>query len=384
MICYMIRDLTAFRWIGIIRKKGGSSMRNRLMALLLTFGMVCTLGGCKTEEKPVKPEPTPSPVEDPKPVPSENEEPDGINPLTGLPMDFEYVDNRPIAVMLNNLKAAQPQLGISKADIIYEIPAEGGITRMVGVFQTLDGVETLGSIRSTRPYYLELALGHDALLVHAGGSPEAYQNIRAWGVDNMDGVRGGADAEIFWRDPDRKKKAGYEHSLLTSGDAIQEFLAGNQYRTKHLDGYTYEQRFAEDGTPINGADAAQITLNFSKYKTGKFSYNPDLIQYVASQYGAPYIDGNTGSQPGFTNVLVLETSIYVIKGDNEGRLAVDLTGEGKGTFFCGGKAVPIRWSKAGRSSQFIYTNEDGSPLTLGAGNSYICIMNPNTSTLSYE
>ena len=75
-------------------------------------------------------------------------------------------------VMLNNLKDAMPQLGVSKADIIYEIPAEGGVTRMIGVFQSLEGVETLGSIRSTRPYYLEVALGHDAILVHAGASPD--------------------------------------------------------------------------------------------------------------------------------------------------------------------------------------------------------------------
>lgn len=61
--------------------------------------------------------------------------------------------------MLHNLKEALPQLGQSSADIIYEVPAEGGITRMLGVYQSLDGVGTIGSIRSARPYYLELALG---------------------------------------------------------------------------------------------------------------------------------------------------------------------------------------------------------------------------------
>ena len=65
--------------------------------------------------------------------------------------------------MFNNLKAAQPQLGISRADIIYEVPAEGGITRMLGVFQNISGAGVLGSIRSARPYYIELALGLDAL-----------------------------------------------------------------------------------------------------------------------------------------------------------------------------------------------------------------------------
>ena len=95
---------------------------------------------------------------------------------------------------------------------------------MLGLYQTLEGVGTLGSIRSTRPYYLELALGHDALLVHAGGSPEAYTDIRSWGVDNMDGVNGGSDAKIFWRDAERRKTMNYEHTLVTSGEKILEYL----------------------------------------------------------------------------------------------------------------------------------------------------------------
>ena len=68
-----------------------------------------------------------------------------VNVLTGLPIHEKWENARPIAIMLNNLVAAQPQLGQSKADIIYEVLAEGGITRMVGLFQTLDGVvEAIG------------------------------------------------------------------------------------------------------------------------------------------------------------------------------------------------------------------------------------------------
>ena len=84
------------------------------------------------------------------------------------------------------------------------------------------------------------------------------------------------------------------------------------------------------------------------------------------------------------NVLVLETAISVIPGDKAGRLTVQLTGSGDGTYFCGGKAMTIRWSKADRNSQFVYTLADGTPLTMGQGRSYVCIMSPKTSTLSYE
>ena len=69
--------------------------------------------------------------------------------------------------------------------------------------------------------------------------------------------------------------------------------------------------------------------------------------------------------------------------DSAGRLRVDLTG-GKGTFFCGGKAVDIQWSKGDRNSQLVYKLTDGTPLTLGQGRSYVCIINSASGTLSYQ
>jgi hypothetical protein len=100
------------------------------------------------------------PEEEPEAQPPEEEpEPEFLNPLTGLPISEEDVGNRPIAVMLNNIKAALPQYGISSADIIYEVPAEGGITRMLAIYQSVADVGNIGSVRSTRPYYLDLAQG---------------------------------------------------------------------------------------------------------------------------------------------------------------------------------------------------------------------------------
>ncbi|MDD5931202.1 MAG: DUF3048 domain-containing protein [Oscillospiraceae bacterium] len=368
-------------------------MKKRIVLILLAACMVLTLAGCGEKEAPpaaasspveeaVTPPPPEPESEEPEPVPDPEPVPGGTNPLTGLPMEEAYENDRPVAIMLNNLKTAQPQLGVSQADIIYEIPAEGDITRMVGVFQSLEGVGTLGSVRSARPYYLEVALGHDALYVHAGGSPAAYEDIAAWGVANMDGVNGGSDAKIFWRDANRKSSMGYEHSLVTSGEKITEYLEKGTYRRTHKDGFSYPQTFVENGTPAGGTSAEHIKLAFTRYKTGLFDYDAESGLYMVSQYGSPYTDGNTGEQVGVTNVLVLETAISKIPGDTEGRLKVQMTGSGKGTFFCGGKGVEIQWSKADRNSPFVYTLSDGTPLSLGQGTSYVCITTPKTSSLS--
>lgn len=294
-------------------------------------------------------------------------------------MEPEYERNRPVAVMLNNLKKAQPQLGNSQADIIYEVPAEGGITRMLAVYQTLDGIGTLGSIRSSRPYYIELALGHDALYVHAGGSPEAYQDLKSWKVNNIDGVNGSASqSAVFWRDQERRKTMDYEHTLVTSGEKIQSFWDSSKYAKTHGDGYTYSQTFTDE--PLTGgATAEHVKLAYTSYKTGLFDYDAATGRYLVSQYQAPYVDGNTGEQVSAVNLLLLETNISVISGDKEGRLKVRITGEGDGLLCRNGQSVPIHWSRADRNSPFVYTTADGQPLALGRGNSYVCIMDPKTS-----
>ena len=114
-------------------------MRKKLLSLSLA--LLLALPACSGWQAEGTPAPSPdaawTPADEPAQVqPVETPEYEGPwNPLTGMPISEEWVDRRPVAIMLNNLKAALPQLGQSKADIIYECLAEGGITRMLGVYQ---------------------------------------------------------------------------------------------------------------------------------------------------------------------------------------------------------------------------------------------------------
>ena len=110
------------------------------------------------------------------PEKGEPEEPalKGINDLTGMPMDEAKENNRPLAVMINNIDIAQPLMGVSQSDVMYECLAEGGITRIMACFKDPSGVAEIGSVRSARPYYIRIAQGMDAVYMHSGGSEDAY------------------------------------------------------------------------------------------------------------------------------------------------------------------------------------------------------------------
>lgn len=207
-----------------------------------------------------------------------------------------------IAVMLNNLKKALPQVGVSQADVIYEILAEGGITRMMAVFQDVAGAGEIGTVRSARDYYASLAYGHDAVYLHAGGSPQAYEFIKSRGVTALDCVNGPYEGTLFWRDQERRRSAGLEHSVLTSSETIQELLPTYQrVRLDHEEGFQVGWTFQEG--PEAGGEAAEIlTVPFSTYKTGVFEYDPDSGLYLVEEYGEPYVDGNTGEQVAVKNV----------------------------------------------------------------------------------
>ena len=134
-----------------------------------------------------------------------------------------------------------------------------------------------------------------------------------------------------------------------------------------------EMEFAEDGTPAAGESAGAVTVPFSNYKTGTFTYDPEQQLYLVEEYGEPYIDGDTGEQVGVTNLVVVQTACRNT-GDSLGHITVDLSGSGEGYFACGGKIVPITWSKQAPDGQLYYYGPDGAPLTFGTGRTYVCII----------
>ena len=365
----------------------------RLLPILLAVTLLfcgCAKPG-KTETQPSATEETSAPTEteagkvtvptvpdESTAAPTEKEEAPYHNPLTGEPMEAP-LETRPVAVVINNIVYALPHHGTEQADIVYEILAEANITRCLGIFSDASDVAKVGSIRSARTYLISLATSYNALLVHAGASCFASDDLAYTGYDHLDG---GYYPEYFYRDQDRLNN-GYalEHTLFVSGPDIYECAQKHDVDMSVAEDREYGLHFAEDGTP-DGEKAEQITVDFlSGSKTTTMTYNAEKGMYYGTEYGLDFVDGNSDDLVGFKNVFVIHAETWT-KDDGYHR-AADLTGEGDGWYACGGKIIPIRWHRDGDSEPFTYTLADGTPLEQGIGRSYIAVV-PISGQVDYQ
>ena len=170
------------------------------------------------------------------------------NPLNGQPVEEPFTA-RPYTVIINNISDAQPMCGLSNADFLFEVLAEGGITRCLGVFSDISGLDHIGAIRSARPYFVELANSFDSIFVHHGGSKDGYAEIRNLGIDDIDALGRGNAA--FYRDQDRLDN-GYslEHTSFADGDDILEEVADLEFTTHRV--FVIRQHSRKQGPMYQG------------------------------------------------------------------------------------------------------------------------------------
>jgi len=305
-------------------------------------------------------------------VTEEIEEPDpyegmAINPLTGLYIDEADAHRRAVAVVINNLPKALPQSGIGEADIYYEVLAEGGITRLVALFQSLKS-EKIGPVRSARDYFTYFALDNDAVFVHHGGSGTGYEAIKNRSINNLDGM----SCQAFWRDQVRFNTPGmYEHSSYTDGAGILESAKDYGYSMAENDAPMF--KFSEEEVMPTGEGAVDIMLDFSAEQKSNFVYSESKGEYYRYQSGEAHIDELTGETIAVKNVLVQFANMFVIPGDEAGRREVELVGSGTGYYFTNGKYEAVSWVKNSYSSPTKWYGSDGKELELNKGKTFICV-----------
>lgn len=285
--------------------------------------------------------------------------------LTGLPIEGELKDKRPIAVMLDNHIAARPQSGLAEAEIVFEFLAEGNITRYMAIIQAAD-LNSIGPVRSARPYFIDKALEFDALYVHVGGSMEALSDIAQFKMADIDGMNRGQDT--FWRTNHKK----IPHNMYTSTEALRAAAARSGYRTEadpDFASFTEEDQNFPEEENLN-----QIRFEFSRYYRPAFVYDPAEKVYERIVKDSPQLEEFSGQKITAKNLLVLKIPTRVV--DEEGRLDIETVGKGSGLYITNGKVLDIEWEKRDRRSRTMYVWK-GQELLLNPGNTWIVAVPTN-------
>lgn len=309
--------------------------------------------------------------------------PENQNLLTGWgSLSEKAIGKRPVAVMINNVEDALPQYGIAQADVIFELPVEGDLTRLMALYADYTQVPDICAIRSCRYYYPAIAKGFDAFYVHWGSDQTIVSYLKSIQPDKYDGLTN--DGGLFGRDSARRS-AGYslEHTGYFKGTKFASVVATNGDRTDLKD--------SKKGTAFNFADYGQLVIptggncNSVSIRFGacnsKFTYNAETNTYDKFMNGHTHIDGKTGEQLSFTNVFVLETSISVRDDAGHKKLNWQGSSGSKGYYISNGHVQQIRWSQSSESSYLTFYDENGNELEINRGKSYIAYTYSGRTTI---
>ena len=289
-------------------------------------------------------------------------------PLTGLPSVRE-VTNRPFAVMVNNLKPARPQSGLPHADIVWEVLAEGGITRLVAIFQSDEFTDPIGPIRSIRPYLIQIGESYGGILVHSGASNDALALLQHSGKADMDEINNAG--AYFYRDKSRKAP----HNLYSTLDKLKEGAAKKKYDKAVT---VPALPFAVEGATGGGKPATNVDIQFllKDYKVS-YAYDPATKLYARSINGEPHTDLTTKTQLTTTNIAVIGAKHRTY--DDYGRLDIDLDSGGPAVLIQLGKAVECEWKRG--TDGAVHLMKDGKELPMVPGKTYYHIV-PMTPTFA--
>ncbi len=320
------------------------------------------------------PSPTPSATESaspsapPSPTPSPTPELVAA-PLTGRLVKPEVAVRHPVAVMVDDHRAARPQSGFNDAAVVWHAPAEGGIPRYMLVFQ--DRIPpSVGPVRSARQYYIAWAAEWRAVYAHVGGSPQAMRTLREKGrgqlVYNADEFRWGG--RYFHRTRDRFAP----HNVYTSGKELYQL--SRRVGAKNVP-MKPAWRFAPDKHILLRPEGGRITVVYSQNSI-TYRYDRRSNTYRRAVTGEKrQVDRGTDKPVAPKNVVVMVMSFGRLNdGSNKNRLEAQFIGKGPAWISTNGKTIKGTWRKGSMTGPTRFYDAAGKPVTLTVGQTFIQVM----------
>ncbi|MUV38591.1 putative lipoprotein YerB [Lentibacillus sp. JNUCC-1] len=331
--------------------------------------VLLTLTACSENEetKEAEPNKTKDSGVTTKEPPEEEAGYDNVYPFTGIGTN-ETVNNRAVGVMINNHTKARPQSGLSKADIVFEILAEGKITRFLALFQSQEP-EVVGPVRSAREYYFNLADSYDALYVYHGAAGFIDNMIQKRGIEHLNGAIYDNDQHLFKRESFRKAP----HNSYLLFNAVDDVAASKGYATEHdYEPLPFLDEAASGEIPGDQADHVEIVYSNTPMEIVEFDYQSEEGTYTRFNDREQTVELNDETPISVENVFIVEAPHQII--DDAGRRAIDLDSGGNAFLIQKGKIQRIQWEN--RSGRLIPV-KDGNPVGFVPGQTWVNVVPAN-------
>lgn len=303
---------------------------------------------------------------------------------------------RPLGIMVENSLDSRPQSGLSSADVIYEVVAEGGITRFLSVFYCQDA-KIVGPVRSARIYFVRLIQGYGEypLYAHVGGAntpgpADALGEIGDLGWNNYNDLNQfGVPFPNYWRDYDRLPGVVTEHTMYTDTTKLWAYAAKRDLTEVDEEGTRWDEsftswKFADDAK--KKGTVAKVSYGFwdasaSNYGV-QWNYDAETNSYKRVNGGKPHLDKNTGKQITAKNVIVMfATEKPANDGYEGGHLLYGVVGSGDAIVFQNGEAMKGTWSKKTAEDAAVFSVK-GEEVEMVRGQVWISVL-PDDNKVTY-
>jgi hypothetical protein len=285
-------------------------------------------------------------------------------PLTGEPAPGGAVPARPaLAIKIGNYPGDRPSDGLNQADVVFEEPVEGAITRLVAVFQC-QAPTLVGDVRSARePDVGILSQLSDPIFAHAGGiNPVLALLAEAPLIE--ENVLGGASAATVIQ------PAGRYAPYSTFVDPLRLWALEPSHTTPPAPLFTYATGLPKGAAPGSGSG---VHIPFSDSSDVTWKWDPHTSRYLRYYSGAPdmLVDG---TETRTVNVVVMTvqtfTGPWVENSGGSHEVEVVATGSGPLVVLEAGVAITGMWSRSSLTQPATLANSDGTPITLQPGNTW--------------
>ncbi len=317
-----------------------------VLVAALCMAAMFTLGACGKEE-----EAAPEPVT-------------YTNALTGEITEQPVEAARPLVVSIDNVGDAVPQSWLSKADLVYEFPVEGKQTRLQAIYYT-EFPEEFGPVRSTRPYFVDLAREYKAIFLAHGWSPQAKSYLMENVVPYINAMNSDCD---FYRVSDKSAP----HNSYIKWEEVKAKIdeQGWWSETQKIKPF----KFLKDGASSAGDRVDKVDFSYSAADC-EFTYDAETGLYTRTEDGAEYIDKETGEPIKVANILVQNVKSSSL--DSKGRLKIDMCAGGDALLFTDGKVVKGTWSREDLDSRTIFVDAEGKQFKLSPGHTWVEVADQN-------